>query len=144
MHSVAIRDLKNNPANMTKFLEKGESVFITKHGKPLGITLPLSDEMLKMGMLKAVALEQYRQGLISLGKMAELMGIGKPEAMKLLSELNIDWMEYTAEEIDEELQTLSFHEGTSKNPVRSQRNRESHNQGDASKAWPKPSREAVT
>lgn len=106
MHSVAIRDLKNNPTNMTKHLEEGESVFVTKHGKPLGITIPFSEEMLAMGMMKAVALEQYRQGLISMGKMAEFMGIGKPEAMKLLSDLHIDWLDYTKDELDEQMSVL--------------------------------------
>ena len=106
MHSVAIRDLKNNPTNMTKHLENGESVFVTKHGKPLGITVPFSEEMLAMGMMKAVALEQYRQGLISIGKMAELMGISKPEAMKLLNDLHIDWLDYTEKEIDDQASVL--------------------------------------
>lgn len=106
MHSVAIRDLKNNPTNMTKHLEKGNSVFVTKHGKPLGITIPFSEEMLSMGMLKAVALEQYKQGLISVGKMAELMQINKTQAIKLLNDLNIDWMDYSKEEIDAQMKVL--------------------------------------
>jgi len=106
MHSVAIRDLKNNPTNMTKHLEDGNSVFVTKHGKPLGITIPFSEEMLSMGMLKAVALEQYKQGLISVGKMAELMGIRKPQALKLLNDLHIDWMDYSKEELDAQMKVL--------------------------------------
>jgi antitoxin (DNA-binding transcriptional repressor) of toxin-antitoxin stability system len=106
MHSVAIRDLKNNPASMTKYLEAGESVFVTKHGKPLGITIPFSEEMLAMGMMKTIALEQYRQGLISVGKMAELMGIKKQEAVKLLSDLKIDWLGYTKSELDEQEKIL--------------------------------------
>ena len=106
MYSVAIRDLKNNPSNMTKYLEKGHSVFVTKHGKPLGITIPFSEEMLSMGMLKAVALEQYRQGVISVGKMAELMGISKQEAITLLGDLNIDWTGYDKKELEKQKKIL--------------------------------------
>ena len=106
MHSVAIRDLKNNPANMTKHLENGESVFVTKHGKALGITVPFSEEMLTMGMMKAVVLEQYKQGLISMGKMAGFMDISKPEAMKLLNDLHIDWLDYTEKELDDQEKIL--------------------------------------
>jgi len=91
---------------MTKHLEQGESVFVTKHGKPLGITIPFSEEMLAMGMLKAVALEQYKQGLISVGKMAELMGMNKPKAMKLLNDLQIDWLDYTEDELDVQMKVL--------------------------------------
>jgi predicted HTH domain antitoxin len=106
MYSVAIRELKNNPAAMTKHLEKGDAVFVTKHGKPIGITLPFSEKMLEMGMLKAVALEQYKQGLVSLGKMAEMMGITKPDAVKLLNDLHIDWLGYDEKEIEKQIEVL--------------------------------------
>lgn len=93
MQTVSIRDLKNNPSNMTKYLENNESVFVTKHGKPIGITIPLNDNTLSMGIKKTVALEQYKQGLISMGKMAEIMGIDKQEAMQILHNLGLNWIE---------------------------------------------------
>ena len=100
MQTVAIRDLKNNPSNMTKYLENNETVFITKHSKPIGITLPLNDDTLSIGLKKVVAIEQYKNGLISLGKMAEFLEIKKTEAMSLLNRLGIDWLEYSKEELD--------------------------------------------
>jgi len=102
MQTVAIRDLKNNPSNMTKYLENNESVFITKHSKPIGITIPLNDDTLSIGLKKIVAIEQYKNGLISLGKMAEFLEIDKNEAMSLLNRLGIDWLEYTKEELEEQ------------------------------------------
>ena len=104
MQTVAIRDLKNNPSNMTKYLEKGESVFVTKHNKPIGITIPLNDDVLSMGIKKAVAIEQYRLGLISLGKLAQFLSISKQKAIRLLNDLKIDWLDYSAEEIEDQLQ----------------------------------------
>ena len=103
MKSVAIRDLKNNPSNMTKYLERNETVFITKHSKPIGITLPLNDDLFSLGLKKAVAIDQYRNGLISLGKMAELLDISKKEAQHLLNSLGIDWLEYDKQEIDRQV-----------------------------------------
>ncbi len=88
---------------MTKFLENNESVFVTKHGKPIGITIPLNDDTLTMGTQKAIALEMYKQGLISMGKMAEIMGIAKQEAMQMLNGLDIDWMENDVEMIKAEV-----------------------------------------
>lgn len=87
---------------MTKYLENNESVFITKHSKPIGITIPLNDETLSIGIKKAVAIEQYRNGLISLGKMAQFLEIEKKEAMDLVNRLGIDWLEYTRQELDEQ------------------------------------------
>lgn len=103
MQTVAIRDLKNNPSNMTKYLENNESVFITKHSKPIGITIPLNDDTLSIGIKNVVAIEQYKEGLISLGKMAEFLSITKKEGKDLLNRLDIDWLEYSKEELDEQL-----------------------------------------
>lgn len=105
MQTIAIRDLKINPSNMTKYLEKNESVFITKHSKPIGITLPLNDDTLSLGLKNVVAIEQYKHGLISLGKMAEFLEISKKEAMSLVNRLSIDWLDYEKEEIDNQLST---------------------------------------
>ena len=103
MQTVAIRDLKNNPSNMTKYLENNESVFITKHSRPIGITLPLNDDTLSVGIKNLVAIEQYRNGLISLGKMADFLEISKQEAMSLVNRLGIDWLDYDENELDTQL-----------------------------------------
>ena len=103
MQTVAIRDLKNNPSNMTKYLENNESVFITKHSRPIGITLPLNDDTLSIGIKNLVAIEQYKNGLISLGKMAEFLEISKQEAMSLVNRLGIDWLDYDENELDSQL-----------------------------------------
>jgi antitoxin (DNA-binding transcriptional repressor) of toxin-antitoxin stability system len=102
MQSVAIRDLKNNPSNMTKHLENGESVFVTKHGKPVGITLPLNDDVFSLGVKKAVAVELYKMGVVSLGKMAEILEIKKQEAMALLNSAEINWLEDDTDTITKE------------------------------------------
>jgi len=103
MQTVAIRELKNNPSNMTKYLEANQSVFITKHSKPIGITIPLNDDTLSIGIKNVVALEQYKEGLISLGKMAEFLSITKQEAMHLLNRLDIEWLGYEDVELDEQI-----------------------------------------
>lgn len=105
MQTIAIRDLKINPSTMTKYLEKNESVFITKHSKPIGITLPLNDDTLSLGLKNVVAIEQYKNGLISLGKMAEFLEISKKEAMSLVNRLELDWLDYDKEELVSQLQT---------------------------------------
>jgi len=106
MQTVAIRELKNNPSNMTKYLEANESVFITKHSKPIGITIPLNDDTLSIGIKNVIAIEQYKEGLISLGKMAEFLSISKQEAMHLLNSLHIDWLGYEEDELDKQLSVL--------------------------------------
>ncbi len=103
MQTVAIRELKNNPSNMTKYLDNNETVFITKHSKPIGVTIPLNDDTLSIGIKNIVAIEQYKEGLISLGKMAEFLSLSKQEAMSLLNRLGIDWLEYDREELADQV-----------------------------------------
>jgi predicted HTH domain antitoxin len=103
MHTVAIRDLKNNPSNMTKILEQNQSVFITKHSKPIGLAIPLNDDTLSMGIKNLVVLDQYKNGLITLGKAAELLSITKEEAMSLFNRLGIDWLEYSQDELNSQV-----------------------------------------
>jgi len=88
---------------MTKYLENNESVFITKHSKPIGITIPLNDDTLSIGIKSVIAIEQYQNGLISMGKMAEFLSISKQEAMSLLNTLGIDWMEYDEDELNKQV-----------------------------------------
>ena len=107
MKAMAIRDLKNNPSQMTHFLEENQSVFITKHNRPIGVTLPLNDDLLSVGIRQSATIDQYRHGLISLGKMAELLGIDKSEAIRLVDRLGIDWLEYTADELETQLETAN-------------------------------------
>jgi len=102
MHSVSIRDLKNNPSSLTKYLDEGSSVFVTRHGKPIGITLPLNDDVFSVGVKKSVAVELYTMGVISLGKMAEILEIRKKEAMGLLNSLDVLWIEDDVKAIEEE------------------------------------------
>jgi predicted HTH domain antitoxin len=104
MQSVAIRDLKNNPSSMTKYLANKESVFITKHNKPIGITIPLNDDTLSIGIKKLLLIEQYKNSLISLGKLSELLNIPKTEAISLLDTLGIDWIDMSKDELEDELQ----------------------------------------
>ncbi len=91
---------------MTKYLENNESVFITKHSRPIGVTLPLNDDTLSVGIKNLVALEQYKNGLISLGKMAEFLEISKQEAMSLVNRLGIDWLDYDENELNSQLDVV--------------------------------------
>jgi len=102
MKTVAIRDLKNNPSSMTKHLDAGSSVFVTRHGKPIGITLPINDDIFSIGLKKTVAIELYKMEIISLGKMAEMLEIPKQEAMSLLNTLNVTWIEDDTQSIKAE------------------------------------------
>ena len=106
MNSIAIRELRNSPSNLTRSLEKDEYVFITKHGKPIGVAVPLSNDNLRFGLTRATALQAWKQGDLSLGKMAELLETSKSELRETLSDMNLPVINQDVDEAKEEAQKL--------------------------------------
>ena len=106
MHAIAIRELRNNPSSLTHSLEQNEYVFITKHGKPIGVAVPLTDENLQIGLTRATALQAWRNGDISLGKMAELLAMDKQELRSLLSGMGLPIIDYPIDEAEVEADFL--------------------------------------
>ena len=106
MYSIAIRELRNNPANLTQALKENNYVFITKHGKPIGVTIPLTDENLNFGLTRATALQAWRNGDISLGKMAEMLQMEKSELRKILSDMHLPIINTSKQEAQQEAEQL--------------------------------------
>jgi predicted HTH domain antitoxin len=106
MHSVTVRDLKNNPATMTSCLEKGDAVFVTKHGKPIGITLPVSDAIINQNIKEILFFDLYKKGEISFGKLAEFLGVSKTKLREMFTALEMPVVDYPTEEVLEELEAF--------------------------------------
>ncbi|HIO92605.1 MAG TPA: type II toxin-antitoxin system prevent-host-death family antitoxin [Leucothrix mucor] len=106
MQSIAIRELRNNPSHLTQSLERDEYVFITKHGKPIGVAVPLSNDNLRFGLTRATALQAWKQGELSLGKMAELLQIDKVELRAILSAMHLPMLDESVDEAIAEAQSL--------------------------------------
>ena len=49
--------------------------------------------VVKGKIMQTVALELYKMEVISLGKMAELLGFSKQEAMRFLNSVDTNWLE---------------------------------------------------
>ena len=98
MQFVGIKELQRNPAILTKSLEAHEYSMITKRSKPIGLAVALDDEVIDLGLKKALLIEAYRNELLSLGQLASSLGIGRREAMRMLSLLGIDVVDYDFEE----------------------------------------------
>lgn len=106
MQSVTIRDLKNNPATMTHYLENGKPVFVTKHGKPIGITLPLDDGLVNQSIKELLCFDLYEQGEISFGKLAEFLNISKDKLRKMFVVMDKPVIDYPLSDIEDELKVL--------------------------------------
>ena len=94
MQAIGIKELQTNPAILTKSLEAREYSMITKRSKPIGIALAFDDEVLTLGLQKALLLEAYKNSLLSLGQLSKSLKISKKETLFLLSLMGIDVIDY--------------------------------------------------
>ena len=104
MKSVTIRDIKNNPSIMTKYLSEGEVVFVTKHGKPIGVTLPVDDSLESQSLREILYFDLYKKGEISFGKLAEFLGVRKDKLRRMFTSLDIPMLDYDSSEVAQELE----------------------------------------
>jgi len=94
MQTIGIKDLQINPAILTKSLEAHEYSMITKRSKPIGIAVAFDDEILTLGLQKALLIDAYKNSLLSLGQLSTSLNISKKETMKVLSLMGIDIIDY--------------------------------------------------
>lgn len=103
MQTIGIKDLQINPAILTKSLEAKEYTMITKRSKPIGIALSLDDNIISNGLKSSLLIDGYKSGILSLGQLSNSLNISKQKAMRLLSMMGIDVIDYN---FDDEMGTL--------------------------------------
>ena len=103
MKTMGIKDLQTNPAILTRSLESKEYTIITKRSKPIGLAISFDDIVITDGLKTSLMIDAYQKGLLSLGQLAETLDISKEKAIKLLSTMGIDVIDY---DFDEDLRTV--------------------------------------
>ena len=103
MQSFTIRDLRERPGELSREAEQGHLALVTRHGHPLFVSVPFSDELIQHGVGTALAESLYRDNAISLGKAAKLAGTPIADFAAHLSQLGIPVVDYGGDELINEL-----------------------------------------
>lgn len=103
MHSFSIRDLRERTGELSREAEKGNLALITKHGRPMFVSVPFTENLLKNGVHVALAESLYQSGSFSIGKAAKLADLSIAEFSEHLSRLNIAVVDYPSNELEDEL-----------------------------------------
>ena len=106
MQTVAIKDLKNSTKKFTNCLQNSESIFITKEGNLIGVTIPLNDEIENLSLKELLYFNLYKQNQISFGKLAEFLKIDKPTLRKKFTSINMSVIDYNPKDVKGELEVL--------------------------------------
>ena len=103
MQAFSIRDLRERTGELSHEAEKGNLALITKHGHPLFVSLPFTEDLLRENIHVVLAESLYRSGCFSIGKAARLAGQSIAEFSEYLSGLGVSVVDYPPEQLDDEL-----------------------------------------
>lgn len=106
MDRFTVRDLRERTGELIREAESGELSIITKHGKPVFVAVPFSEEVVASGILLVLAAKFFQEELLSLGKAARFAGCSTPEFIDYLGKVGIPSVRYPAEELEKELEAI--------------------------------------
>ncbi len=84
MQTFSIRDLRDRSGELTREAQAGRLSLVTKHGKPILVSVPFTEELIELGVLSAVACHLYRTQNIPLDKAAKFARMSVEEFEKHL------------------------------------------------------------
>jgi hypothetical protein len=93
MTTIGIKELKDNPAILTRTLEGHDVSLLTKRGHPIGIALPWDDAMFENGYRQTVLIDGYKEGSLSLSQLARALEMTTEDALEMVGKLGISMID---------------------------------------------------
>lgn len=115
MEAFAVRDLREHTGELVRNAETGAYSIVSKHGKPLFVAMPFTDELLKSGVNVALADKLVLQGELSVAAGAKLAKLPYARYLQHLSLLGYSLLD-EAGDIGAELELLEQHRLNASDP----------------------------
>jgi len=106
MDTFTVRGLRERTGELIQCAESGKLAIVTKHGKPVFVAVPFSEEVVTSGILFVLAARFFQNDLLCLGKAARFAGCSIPEFSDYLGKVGIPSVHYPAQELEQELETI--------------------------------------
>lgn len=106
MENFTVRDLRERTGELVRACEQGRLSLLTKRGRPLCVTVPLDETLIRQGVAVALAVQLVREHTVSMGRAAKVAGMALEEFMEHLGALGVPVIDYDPESLALELQTL--------------------------------------
>ncbi|CAG2156290.1 UPF0175 family protein [Cupriavidus numazuensis] len=103
MHTFTIRELRERSGDLSREAEEGRLSLVTRHGQPLFVSVPFTDDLLHMGVHTALAVSLYKSGELTSARAAKLARMSLPQFLAHLSEQGIPVVDYDRSELAQEL-----------------------------------------
>lgn len=103
MQTFTIRELRERSGDLSREAEEGRLALVTRHGQPLFVSVPFTDELLQMGVHTALAVNLFKSGDITCARAAKLARMSLPQFLAHLSAQGIAVVDYDPAELVQEL-----------------------------------------
>lgn len=100
------RDLRVRSSELMKDAETGVLSMITKHGRPVGLTIPFDRRLVELGLAEDLALSLFERRLVTMAKAAKIAGLTLDAFMDRLAEAGITAVDYPAGELAKEMSVV--------------------------------------
>lgn len=106
MDTFTVRDLREHTGVLISDAEEGKLSLVTKHGRPVFIAVPFSEDLLEMGLRSTLAIKLYQEETLTLEKAAKFAGQSIEALIEKLGVLGIPIVRYSADDLDKELENF--------------------------------------
>ena len=103
MDTFTVRDLREHTGTLIHDAEEGKLSLITKHGRPVFLAVPFTEQLLNLGLRPAIAVKLYIDKVLTLEKAAKLAGQSLEAFIEQLAALGVAAVDYSSEELEQEL-----------------------------------------
>ncbi|MDO4232330.1 MAG: UPF0175 family protein [Lautropia sp.] len=103
METFSIRELRERSGDLSREAEAGRLSLVVRHGRPLFISVPFTEEVLKVGVHVALAVSLFKSGDLTAGRAARLANMSRADFLAHLSALGIPVVDYDPAELSDEL-----------------------------------------
>ena len=103
MHIFSVRELRERSGELSREAEEGRLSLITRHGQPLFVSVPFTDELLEAGVHTALAVSLFKSGTMTSARAARLSRMSLPQFLAHLSAQGVAVVNHDPAELEQEL-----------------------------------------
>ena len=103
MQTFAIRELRERSGELSREAEEGRLALVTRHGQPLFVSVPFTDDLLEAGVHTAMAVSLFKNGELTSARAAKLARMSLAQFLAHLGDQGIAVLDHDPAELEQEL-----------------------------------------
>lgn len=103
MQTFTIRELRERSGDLSREAEEGRLALVTRHGQPLFVSVPFTEDVLAAGVHTALAVRLFKNGELTSARAARLARMGLQQFLAHVSEQGVPVVDHDPAELAQEL-----------------------------------------